>query len=391
MEPNETRALRAKKQEQSPRVRHGLRVAAVFVGVILLFGLLTLLLPDREYSAQENRMLAQAPAFSLSALADGSYFVKSEDHLADQFAGRDAWMSLNFVRARVFGAKESGGVYLGHGGYLIQAPNEPNREAIARSLQAMESFAARHSDLHCYLTAAPNAFCILEKKLPVGAPVRDQRADLSVMQSTLSSVQFIDVTDALAEHSGEYIYYKTDHHWTSLGAKYAFEAMAPALGITPVEDYDVYTVSTSFEGTLASKSGSHGVRDTITVYAPTYGVEYKVSYRDTQTTVCSVYDAACLEEKDQYTVFLGGNHPRIDVVTTAPGNRNLLLLKDSYANCFVQFLTPYFEKIIVVDPRYYYDSLETLLRAEGITDVLFLYNADTFQTDTALADALESE
>ena len=128
----------------------------------------------------------------------------------------------------------------------------------------------------------------------------------------------------------------------------------------------------------------------ITVYSPTYGVEYNVTYRDTQTTVSSLYDSSCLSQKDQYTVFFGGNHPRIDIVTTAEGGRRLLLFKDSYANCFVQFLTPHFEKIILIDPRYYYDSIETVLRQEGITDVLLLYNADTFVTDNALADVLES-
>ena len=104
---------------------------------------------------------------------------------------------------------------------------------------------------------------------------------------------------------------------------------------------------------------------------------------------CSLYDSKCLEEKDQYTVFLGGNHPRVDIATTSASKRCLLLFKDSYANCFVPFLTPYYQKIILIDPRYYYDKLDTLIRQEGVTDVLFLYNTDTFLTDNALADVLE--
>ena len=391
MEPKKSRAISRQRRENTNRTRHGLILAAIFAAVIVLFDLLTLLIPDRKYSASENRMLAQAPVLSGSALADGSFFEKAEDHLADQFVLRDLWMSLDLFRARIFGAKENGGVYLCRDRYLMQVPSEPNTEAVERNLAAINRFAAKYKNLDCYLCTVPNAFCILEKKLPIGAPVRDQKADIAAIAGALQGVKFLDVTEALEAHSGEYLYYRTDHHWTSLGAKYAFEAMAPELGIEPTQDYDVYTVSTKFQGTLSSKSGSHGAKDTITIYTPTYGVEYKVTYRDTQTTTCSVYDSSCLQEKDQYTVFLGGNHPRVDIATTSANKHCLLIFKDSYANCFVQFLTPCYQKIILIDPRYYYDKLETLIRQEGVTDVLFLYNTDTFLTDNALADVLEGE
>ena len=157
----------------------------------------------------------------------------------------------------------------------------------------------------------------------------------------------------------------------------------------PVQDYQVYTVSDSFSGTLASTSGYHGQRDTIEVYDP-QGVEndYVVYYADDQERTTTIYDRSCLEEKDQYTVFFGGNHTRVDIETTNKEERCLLVFKDSYANSFMQFLTPYFRKIILVDPRYYYEDVEQLIASEGVTDVLFLYNLNTFLTDTSLGDVL---
>ena len=169
--------------------------------------------------------------------------------------------------------------------------------------------------------------------------------------------------------------------------------MAPSLGLKSASastEYDVYRVSNSFEGTLASRSGSHAVRDAIDIYAPKTDVDYVVSIPDEQKTSCSIYSSEALEGKDQYAVFLGGNHPQVDIRTTADTGRTLLIFKDSYANCLVQFLLPYYDRIILIDARYYYDGAAALLNREGVTDVLYLYNLNTFLTDKSLADVLTS-
>ena len=375
------------------RTRHGMLLAYLLLGVVVLLTAITLLSRDRWFSENENRILAQAPKLNLSTLTDGSFAAQAEDHFADQFAGRDFWMSADLARQRFFGAKENNGVYLCRDNYLIQAPDAPDAAALARNLAAINDFAARHKDLKICMTTVPNAACILADKLPGGAPVRDQRADIAAIRDSLEGVNFIDVTDTLAEHSGEYLYYRTDHHWTSLGAYYGLTAMADGLGLPKLCNYAVYTVSDSFVGTLASKSGSTGIRDLITVYDPQSDVAYNVTYYsgESASTVATPYKREALDTKDQYTVFFGGNHPRLDLRTTAETGRILLVFKDSYANCLLPLLTPYYEKILVIDPRYYYDDIETLIRHEGVTDVLFLYNVDTFQGDKSLANTLEIE
>ena len=361
----------------------------LLLGLIVLFLVLNLITPDREYSENENRKLSQMPAFSFSALADGSYFSGLGNYIADQFAGRDFWISLNLGFSQLTGAREAGGVYLCADNYLMEIPGEPNHESVARNLEAINAFTAAHGNLKVYMTVVPNAVTVHADKLPANAPCRDQIADITGIKNTLVGVEFLDVTDALLAHSEEMLFYRTDHHWTSLGAKYAFDFMAPRMGIeTPVEQYTVYTVSNSFEGTLSSKSGSHAVRDVVDIYAPTTGIEYYVTYANDQSSICSMYVRSALEQKDHYTVFFGGNHGRLDITTTANTGRSLLIFKDSYANCFIQFLYPYFDHITMIDPRYYYDNVETVIRSEAVTDVLFLYNANTFLGDTALADVL---
>lgn len=120
-------------------------------------------------------------------------------------------------------------------------------------------------------------------------------------------------------------------------------------------------------------------------------IQYLVNDSDNDEKRPTLYDRTALDGKDKYQVFFGGNHAMVDISTTNDKGRRLLIFKDSYANCFVPFLLPYYTEIVMIDPRYYYDNVQTLMNNKGITDVLFLYNMDTFLTDNSLADVLEGE
>lgn len=392
MERSNTPQRRRRSVYQRNRRNQGVLLACLLLATILCFNIVSLLTPDKDYSEQENRKLATAPKLTWTALTEGNYFSDVESYVADQFAARDFWIALQLRFARFMGAKEANGVLLCEDGYLMEAPAAPNAAALQRNLSAIDTFAETHSDANVVMTVVPNAACVLADKLPANVPVRDQKQDIQSIADELSNVKFVDVTAALQAHGQEEIFYRTDHHWTTLGASYAFEAMTSALGINAAGmAYEVYPVSTTFEGTLASRSGCHETRDTVEIWVPKTDIEYYVTYEDSAETTCSLYVSEALEQKDHYTLFFGGNHPRIDITTTAETGKCLLLFKDSYANCFVQFLTPHYEKIIIIDPRYYYGDVGTLMRREQITDVLFLYNANTFLEDTSLADVLVTE
>ena len=382
---------------QNPRVRRwlensrrpGLWITSVLLCFSLAFTLVTLVKPKRDFSERENRSLARSPAFSAAALADGSFARDAQTCFADQFVGRDFWISLHLKVRTLLGGRENGGVYLGKKKTLFLAPSRPDAASLARNLQAIDALAAAHPDISTCVAVIPNAVSVLTNKLPAFAPVPDQAAQLAQIKAGLPHARFIDVTQTLTEHKDEYVYYRTDHHWTSLGAYYAFTAAAPLLQISdPVADYTIRPVSTTFSGTLASKSGKRGAYDTVELYVPNTDVEYTVSYVERKEKTASMYKREALDTGDHYAVFFGGNDPRVDIRTTAATGRRLLLIKDSYANCFVQFLYPYFEEIIMVDPRYYYDSVAPLIAQHAVTDMLYLYNCDTFVTDTVLADAL---
>lgn len=348
--------------------------------------------PDREYSASENRMLAQKPEFSLANLASGKFMTDMEDYVTDQFFFRDQWISLKVLEDMALGKRESNGVYIGKQGYLMQVPeNNPNMDDVQNTLDRIRDFAQRHQDINTVMSLVPNAAYISTQLMPANAPVRDQSQDIALAQDTVGSfLNFVDLTETMSSHRDEAIYYKTDHHWTSLGARYAFDTLYTALGIQqPAQDYTIYPVTHTFSGTLASKSGYNRSQDTIDIYVPKdVNTEYVVNYVEEGEKTASMYESSALDQKDQYEVFFGGNHSRIDITTPLDENKNLLIFKDSYANCLIPFLQPYFRSIIVIDPRYYYDDIDSLITDNSITDILFLYNVDTFMTDTSLADVL---
>lgn len=390
----EERQIRKQKLFYHRSSKIYIKMAGIFLVFLIVAFAFNLFSKDKKYSESENRMLAQKPVFSMANLTSGKYMKDMEDYVTDQFFIRDKWINLKVLEDLALGKKESNGVYIGKKDYLMEIPTAPNQEALDNNLDAISNFSASHPDINTVMTLIPNAAYIYDHLIPRNAPVRDQEKDIKyVMNAVSTSLNFVDLTKTMSSHKEEDIYYKTDHHWTTLGARYAFDALSTALGIEkPTQEYKIYPVTHSFQGTLASKSGYDKALDTIEIYIPQgVNTECVVNFTDEGKKTASVYESAALENKDKYEVFFGGNHTRIDISTPMEEKKNLLLFKDSYANCFIPFLVPYYRNIIVIDPRYFYDDIESLISDNEITDVLFLYNVNTFLGDNSLGDVLVSE
>lgn len=390
----EERQIRKQKLFYHRSSKIYIKMAGIFLVFLIVAFAFNLFSKDKKYSESENRMLAQKPVFSMANLTSGKYMKDMEDYVTDQFFIRDKWINLKVLEDLALGKKESNGVYIGKKDYLMEIPTAPNQKALDNNLDAISNFSASHPDINTVMTLIPNAAYIYDHLIPRNAPVRDQEKDIKyVMNAVSTSLNFVDLTKTMSSHKEENIYYKTDHHWTTLGARYAFDALSTALGIEkPTQEYKIYPVTHSFQGTLASKSGYDKALDTIEIYVPQgVNTECVVNFTDEGKKTASVYESAALENKDKYEVFFGGNHTRIDISTPMEGKKNLLLFKDSYANCFIPFLVPYYRNIIVIDPRYFYDDIESLISDNEITDILFLYNVNTFLGDNSLGDVLVSE
>lgn len=369
-------------------------VAGVFAGLVLLFTVISIIKPDVKYSEEEKRELAKAPKFTVAGIKDKDYMTEVEAYTSDQFLMRDMWIRLKVRCDLLLGKREFNGVYLGKDHYLIQNLSTPDEKNVKENLSGINEFAERNQNVSVYTMIIPNAAYVMQDYLPKGAPVHDQKKDIQMIQEQLTdNVKYVDVSEILQKHVDEGMYYKTDHHWTSRAAAYAFYTAAPQIGIkNATNDYDIYTVTTDFSGTLASKSGYHKEKDAIEIYvSKKEEVQYLISDSDDKEKRPTLYDKEALKGKDQYQVFMGGNHAKVEITTANDTEKKMLMFKDSYANSFIPFLLPYYNEIIVIDPRYYYDDVQTLIASKGITDVLFLYNMDTFLTDNSIADVLATE
>ena len=346
-------------------------LAVTSVLLLLLLSIVSLFWPTRRFSASERRNLAQRPKLSYEGIVDGTFSNEVESYLADQYPARDIWVYLNSLQNRILGIDYQNGIYRGKDGYLIQS----------------------------YVMLVPTASWILKDLLPSGAPQGDEKSWYESWLSTskiseLSNVTVVDCADELVEAAKtNQIYYRTDHHWTTYGASAAFEELAKQMDIPYEEDdFEAYTVHAKFQGTMMSSSGFYsGTKDTIDLYLPKEPETILVTNKEAQTTATTIYSEEGLLGNDPYEVFLGGNYGLLNIRTSSQSGRKLLLLKDSYANAMIGFLTPYFSEIDIVDPRYYSSDLDMQIAVNQYTDLLILYNLQSFAKDSSLALVLGEE
>lgn len=393
----EERRKRRRNSRNKRAKSRKLWMARMFLILLFLICLLNIVWPSREFSEKENRMLEQKPELTLSGIESGRFMEQYESYQSDQIAGRDLWVQLKTRVDLLMGKRESNGVYKGKSKYLMEDIKTPNQGQMEHNLASMCSFQEAYPDIPMYMMLVPNAANVLSDKLPSFAVTRDQDKDFAEIQKALKGhLTWVDVSSAMKDHKSENIYYHTDHHWTSLGAKYGYEALAEALQLDTSKEVELkpYAVSDSFNGTLSATSGYEtGYEEPMYVYLPKEegtGPEVVVSYVEEQEKKATLYDTSKLKEKDKYAMFLGGNSGLIDIRTTADSTDRLLIVKDSYANSLVPFLTPYYREIFMVDPRYYYGDIHEIMENNKITSVLFLYNGNTFVEDNSISGVLEN-
>ena len=383
------------KKDRQRKVQEQL-VGIIFIPILFLFLIINIIVPNKEKSVQENRMLATKPKFRLSSLISGDYDEKFEAYMDDQFVGRDMWRKLKVTVDRICGSRLENGVYIGRNGQLLEQIEVADENHLAANIKAIKSFSESQKKIPVRMMLVPDAANVLNHSLPALAKPEDQTQMFSMVRKDLGdSVEWIDVSTELNKHKTEKIYYKTDHHWTTLGAFYAFQATAPSLGIEGdlSGKYVSHAVSSSFNGMLASKSGVNlGEKEQIDIYVPTEeDTDLIIDYVDEGKRSTSLYDSSKLKEKDQYTVFLGGNSSLLDIRTVSTSTKRLLLVKDSFANSFIPFLTPYYREIVVVDPRYYSGTINDLMDSYRISEVLFLYSGNTFFKDNNISGVFAVE
>ena len=369
-------------------------IALCFLLCLFSAGLIMLLTPDKAQSENENRVLAQKPTLTWASLTDGSFMREFETYLTDQFPARDAWVSLRTTLAAITGSREQNGVYRTNSGFLLEQQTPVDDAQQTQVLKAIKTFLRKNKTLKSGMILAPNASELLQSEMPYGLQQPSQQQQLKQIHDRLKGVdlKWVSCLKQFETEDPHTLYYRTDHHWTTRAAFRAFLGLNSAWKLGAKEEsFTFYPVAADFSGTLASTYGDHSLQDTVEVCIPQKSRgKYTVYYETQGKKTASCFDSEKLNQKNKYEVFFGGNFDKIIISTTVQTERTLLLFKDSYANCLIPMLTPCFSKIVIVDPRYFSDSLAAMMDETTFTHVLFVYNLNTFLEDHSLASTLKS-
>lgn len=352
-------------------------------------------LPENAFSENENRYLEKMPKFNFDTVTDKTFMTKFENFFSDRIVLREQWIGLMNDFDRILGKKEIKGIFT-EDGRMMQSwrTSDYSVDSVNKNLAAMEKFAEKYPKMKMYFMLAPNAQEIYSDTLPANCGAADQKLFIKNCYDSLPSITGIDVYSGLLAAKNEYIYYRTDHHWTSYGAYIGYKSAASAMKFTAYSEdkFSIEHASNEFRGTLYSKTLDNGITpDTIDIYTlannePQVKVSVYKSGAEPDSTYSSLYFREFLDVKDKYSTFLGQNVPRIDIDSEIPQENDkgsLLIIKDSYAHSLIPFLTKNYSHITVLDLRYINSDLSNIgVSLKDYENVLFMYNVITFSQDT---------
>lgn len=362
----------------------------VFFAILVAFPVITMFTPKKSFSDIENRTLQSMPKASAKTVFDRSYMNKLETYISDHFAGRTGWIKAKTVLETSMGKHERNGIYILKN-RLVEKIGEPDYNSIDKSIDAVNKF-AEENDVPVFFMLVPTSAEIYGDELPENAPNVNQRELINYAYGGLGKkVTTLDVYPTMLSNKHKYIYYRTDHHWTTYGAYLAYAAAGKKMGYTPYSEgmYDIEHASDEFQGTFYSKALYDRIeKDVIDIYHYSGGESVREilvtsEFGKDPISYDSMYFREYLDVKDKYSTFLGTNQPVVTIKSDNDGGK-LLMIKDSYAHCYVPFLTQHYSEITLIDLRYIQMSYKELIDPSDYDQVLFLYNASSFMSDTNL-------
>ena len=254
-----------------------------------------------------------------------------------------------------------------------------NEDAVMAYAQMINLFSEQMPNQQIYLMLIPTAIQFLDhgqyRELS-----DDQSETIAALEQQLhQSIISIDAASALERHREEDLFFRTDHHWTARGAYYAYAAFMDQTGRTPLPlaAYDREEIS-GFLGSLygATRSEALGSSpDTLEIFLPPFSADYRIHLQNAASQVIhgQLIDLSLATGDQPFSVFLGGDQPLVVITNTqASSDRNLLVVKDSYANPLIPYLVSHYREVHVIDPRMYTGRLANYADSHTFNEVLFL-------------------
>ena len=431
----------------NPVIENGIKRRADIATIIIFLCLIFVLavwfwvIPDNKFSEDENRSLQQMPESSIENLFSGRFAISMRNYCADQFPFRDSFVGAKTLISYAFLINENKGAVIAKNDYIIQRFDIYSEYTIAeKSAQELggnlafsenmlnirnnckyinefyKNFEALYRDSdkdsdnvdnpanfravpHMFIFAVPpRKIDVMTNKLPAFFPTDHNEIYFDELNQNINKDIYFDLTNIMQSKNDEYIYYKTDHHWTTLGAYYAYAALGEKMGYTPIQrdGFTIEIASDNFYGITWSKSGAKWTSPDIIEYYRTPDDEklFKTEIRNQSNPVefSAFYDREKLNTKDKYASFLGGINSHTSVWKTINSQPppyqskkrvKLLIIMDSFGQCLVPFLAQHYD-IEIIDLRFFNDNIYDFIKENEIANVLILQNMENLSTQNNL-------
>ncbi len=367
-------------------------LAVIFAIILVALPLITAFSEKKSFSETENRELAKFPSFSIDSIMDKSFMNGFDAYISDHFFGRDFWVQIKSNLELLTLKKENNSILLTKNNTLVEELKEPDQRKLSQNIDGILTFKENNPEAKIYAAVAPTSCDLYSDLLPYGKKVWNQSEQIKSFYSSIQSVAYpIDLYSTLLSNKEQYIYYNTDHHWTTLGAYYAYRQIATSLDFKPYEknQFDIEHATNDFYGTYSSKSNISVEGDTIDIYtlaqAESKVTEVIINNGKELKSYDSLYFREWLSKKDKYSVYLGQVQPEVTIKTNVHNNKKLLIFKDSFAHSLVPFLSLHYSEIKLIDLRYTNQNYRELANISDYDSVLLLYNIESITHDSTLS------
>ena len=353
----------------------------LFIAIIIVFTILDIFNKDIEFSDYENRSLAQKPKFYYSSFIEGRFFNNYDRYVNDQFVFRDKWINIKSFTENLLGKNENNNIIYGKEDFLFDKFQNIDEDNLNKNINTIKDFVSKYNNSF-NLMIIPESFSIYEELLPYGVNLVDEKAYISNIYDEfkdIENVKSIDIVNSLNENKDSYIYYKTDHHWTSYGAYLAYIEYCNLNNLSSISINDLNESSiNNFYGTYFSKSKKFDAKpDTINYY----NIENINTYIDGKEVV-SINDDSKWESSDKYSAFLRGNNALTLIKNNNVENDSkVLIIKDSYANSFAQFIINNYNETYIVDLRSFPTNFNEFFESNKFDNVLIMYSLKNLSED----------
>lgn len=358
----------------------------VFSILVILFTVIDIINSPNEFSELENRKLSQMPILSLKSYIDTSFSSDYEKYINDQFFLRDNWIDLKSRIEYLLGKRENNDIIFGKENYLFKKFTTFNDEMLENNLNSIITFTNNYNKEVDFFII-PNSYAVYDELTPRYLPLVDQLSLINSINSYLSlksndHINTINVAEELLKNKDDYIYYKTDHHWTSYGAYLAYLTYMDYLGleIVDINNLEKITIN-NFLGTYYNRSKYFKADSDFITYYNILGLHIEIDGKEQ----LSLMDLDKFKGSDKYSAFLWGNNGLTKVINENISEERkgsgILIFKDSYANSFIQFLSYNYEIIDIIDLRYFKESIRNFMKDKDYNEILIMYSFNNLSTD----------